>query len=427
VKSGAQETKELQRMHHIHEITEKKQQQVNKRWAGMEAINFFMLTRMLLVAIGIYLFAHDLVSLGLVYFFQTSFFRVLTPFEMLGGMLPQWNKNVGRVRLAEELLNTRIDVQNVEHPTVLAHLRGEIVFEQVSFAYAAEKVLVDEDDFDAVPSILTEEASITTPEEQQPMETKEIVNAQEEKAALIVSDEEHIPVVDQREVLRGIDLHIKPGEHIALVGHSGAGKSTIAMILNRFYDVTGGRITIDGVDLREIDVHWWRSQIGLVLQDNLMFNDTVLENIRYARPDATEAEVKEAAQRAAAHEFIEKMPSKYQTIIGDRGIRLSGGQRQRVAIARAILKKPNIVVLDEATSALDSITERLVQDGIKELVEGRTAVIIAHRLSTVRSVDRIAVMEDGRVTAFAPHEELLKISPVYKEMVELQKEGILAE
>jgi ABC-type multidrug transport system fused ATPase/permease subunit len=222
-------------------------------------------------------------------------------------------------------------------------------------------------------------------------------------------------------------MTIKPGEHVALVGHSGAGKSTIAALLNRFYDVTGGRIVVDGTNLNDLDIRWWRSNIGLVLQENLMFNDTVLENIRYARPSATLDEVMLAAKRASADEFIERLPKKYDTEIGERGVKLSGGERQRLAIARAILKDPKIVILDEATSALDSLTERKVQEGIKELIAGRTAVIIAHRLSTVRSVDRIAVMEGGKLQAMASHDELLKTNNLYRQMVELQQGGVLPE
>jgi ABC-type multidrug transport system fused ATPase/permease subunit len=421
VKSGSQEEAELGRMERVHELTYQKQQQVNKRWAMVEAINFFMLTRILLTAIGFYLFTQDVLSLGFVYFFQASFFRVLTPFEMLGSLLPQWNKQVGRVRLAEELLAIQIDVVNKPNPVKIENMKGEIEFKNVHFAYLPEKQLT-EDDESALPPAFPELAR-TEPEEQEPSDIKPI--AQESESEEPESAPEADPSI--REVLHDMTLTIKPGEHVALVGHSGAGKSTVAMLLNRFYDVTEGKITVDGHDMRDLDVHWWRSQIGLVLQDNLMFNDTVMENIRYARPEATDEEVRDAARRAAADEFIEAMPMKYKTLIGDRGIRLSGGQRQRVAIARAILKKPSIIILDEATSALDSVTERQVQEGIKELIKGRTSVIIAHRLSTVRSVDRIAVMENGRVTAFAPHDELMKTSANYKQMVELQREGMLAE
>lgn len=421
VKSGSQEKAELGRMRRTHELTYRTQQKVNRRWAMVEAINFFMLTRILVTGIGIYLFTQDRLSLGMVYFFQASFFRVLTPFEMLGSMLPQWNKQIGRVKLAEELLAVAPDVVNAEHPVTLPDLKGNIRFEAVNFSYAPEPRLSKEEE-DALPPAFPESPH-ARPEEEEPSDMKPA--AQESQAAPPAQkpdDDEGI-----REILRDVTMDIRPGEHVALVGHSGAGKTTMAMLLNRFYDVKDGRITIDGVDLRDLELKWWRSQIGLVLQDNLMFNDTILENIRYARPDASDEEVYEAARRAAAADFIKSLPRAYHTMIGDRGIRLSGGQRQRVAIARAILKKPSIVILDEATSALDSVTEKKVQEGIRGLVEGRTSVIIAHRLSTVRSVDRIAVMEDGRVTAFGPHDELMNTSPVYREMVELQHAGILAE
>ncbi len=425
VKSGAQEGREEAMMHATHLTTFRKQQQVNVRWAMVEAVNFFMLTRILLISIGMYLYTRDVLTLGEVYFFQSSFFRVLTPFEMLGGIMPQWNKRVGRVRLADEILTTPLDVTNKEHPVTIPDLKGEIRLENVCFAYAPEKVLVD----------LSEEAADATPQaDPMPAESDE---AEQVRSIPERTDEEsnedtetiHPDEEDRHpgEVLHDVSLVIRPGEHIAFVGHSGAGKTTLAMLLNRFYDVTGGRIVIDDVDLRDVDAEWWRSQIGLVLQENIMFNDSILENIRYARPDATVEEVHEAAMRAAAHEFIETLPNGYHTLIGDRGIRLSGGQRQRVAIARAILKRPTIVILDEATSALDSVTERHVQEGIKSLIEGRTSCIIAHRLSTVRSVDRIAVFDDGKLIDVAPHEELMKRCDIYREMVELQSEGMLAE
>lgn len=423
VKSGAQEPRELMRMKEVQSRTYDAQQAVNRRWAVVEGINFFYLTRILLVGIGIYLYTQDVLSLGEVYFFQMSFYRVLTPFEMLGDLLPQWNKHMGRIRLSEQLLQTPVDVQNVPEPVTPTTLKGAITFDRVSFSYAPEPVLSTEEKEEEITDIHARKNSEETTESKE-MEEKV------DTGTITVSPQQPYPdEEDQKpgEVLHEITLDIKPGEHIAFVGHSGAGKTTIAMLLNRFYDVTGGRILVDGTDLRELDVHWWRSQIGLVLQENIMFNDTLLENIRYARPDATEEEVKEAAERAAAAEFIEKLPNGYRTIIGERGIRLSGGQRQRVAIARAILKQPKIVVLDEATSALDSVTEKRVQDGIKNLIAGKTACIIAHRLSTVRSVDRIAVFDKGRLVDVAPHEELLKRCAIYREMVELQSQGMLME
>lgn len=416
VKSASQEESEESKLQKANHAARKRQLQVNKHWAMIESVNFFLLARILLMSIGVLMFVYDALTLGELYFFQASFFRVLVPFEILSGLLPQWNRQIGKVRLAEELLNTKPTVLHIHDGKILPSLRGEISLEAVSFAYNPHtKRFKTEDEDDETP------VSLSLPHEgDAPLEHGE--KHVEDHAD---DDEEQIKV--PREVIQEVTMTIKPGEHIAFVGHSGAGKSTMAMLLNRFYDVTGGRILVDGVDLKDVDPKWWRSQIGLVLQDNIMFNDSILNNIRYARPDATLEEVQEAASRAAAAEFIEKLTHGYETLIGDRGIKLSGGQRQRLAIARAILKRPKVVILDEATSALDSVTERQVQEGIKELIKGRTSVIIAHRLSTVRSVDRIAVLDKGRLIACAPHEELLKTCDIYKQMVELQSQGMLAE
>lgn len=424
VKSGAQEAREVRLLEESNRRVLAAQLQVNKRWAAIEAINFFLLTRILLTAVGVYLFVKNVLTLGEMYFFQASFYRVLTPFEMLSGLMPFWNKQIGKVRLSEELRLTPVAVADASDGVRPQTVNGRIRLENISFSYDQNVKVIDLEEINDSKDIkeLLPSAS-HDPEDQPEHKTTKDERSIEERE----KDHPEIPADEKRTVLKNITLDIKPGEHVAFVGHSGAGKSTLAMLLNRFYDVTDGRITVDGVDIKDLDLRWWRSQIGLVLQDNLMFNDTVLANIRYARPDATADEVKEAARRAAADAFIEDMPKQYDTLVGDRGIKLSGGQRQRIAIARAILKQPTIVVLDEATSALDSVTERQVQEGIKELIQGRTACIIAHRLSTVRSVDRIAVFDKGELVAFAPHEELLKTSPIYKEMVELQSHGMLAE
>lgn len=416
VQSGAQERTELSRMRASNMQAYQLQQKVNFRWALVEAVNFFMLTRILLTALGILLFIRNELTLGDLYFFQSSFFRVLTPFEMLANLLPQWNRQVGRVRLSQEILDAQVDVPVPQHPAPLSSVHGEIRLEHVGFAY---RPLTRPTPAAAPPHSVQHEGA-------EGIETEHRIHEHGTVSPDDITAPALRPPADAA-VLHDISLTIHPGEHLALVGHSGAGKSTIASLLNRFYDVTSGRILIDGTDVRDFDPRAWRAGIGLVLQENILFNDTVLENIRYARPSATEAEVHEAAERAAAAEFIRRLPQGYDTLIGDRGIRLSGGERQRVAIARAILKNPKIVVLDEATSALDSVTEARVQDGIRELIAGRTAVIIAHRLSTVRSADRIAVLDEGRLIACAPHEELLKTCNLYREMVELQSHGMLAE
>jgi subfamily B ATP-binding cassette protein MsbA len=225
----------------------------------------------------------------------------------------------------------------------------------------------------------------------------------------------------QGAILRGVSFGARPGEVVAIVGTSGAGKTTLVNLLPRFYDVTEGEITIDGVDVRRGTLASLRDQIGLVTQETVLFNDTVRANIAYGLEDVDAARVESAARAAFAHDFILDLPRRYDTVIGERGSRLSGGQRQRIAIARAILKDPPILILDEATSALDAKSERLVQDALANLMKGRTTLVIAHRLATVRDADRIVVLEGGEVREVGRHEELLrKTGGVYNRLHDLQ-------
>jgi ATP-binding cassette subfamily B protein len=226
-------------------------------------------------------------------------------------------------------------------------------------------------------------------------------------------------------VLEDVSLTIRPGETVALVGPSGSGKSTLVALLQRLYAPTSGRILVDGTDIRELAQRSLRKQLGVVLQDPHLFNDTVHANIAYARPDASRAEVEAAARAAHAHEFIETLPDGYDTIVKERGSRLSPGQRQRIAIARALLKDPPVLIFDEPTSALDTESERAIQEALRTLLKGRTSVIVAHRLSTMAGADRIVVLRDGRIAEAGTHAELVERGAHYARMVKQQAKGFL--
>jgi subfamily B ATP-binding cassette protein MsbA len=225
---------------------------------------------------------------------------------------------------------------------------------------------------------------------------------------------------EAREILTGINLEVKAGEILAIVGSSGAGKSTLVHLIPRFFDVSSGSILIDGRDVRDTTLASLRAQIGVVTQETVLFNDTLRNNIAYGQPSVSQAQVEAAARAALAHDFIMELPAGYDTIIGERGVRLSGGERQRIAIARALLKNAPILILDEATSALDSESESLVQSALQNLMTGRTVLVIAHRLSTVRRADRIVVIENGKIADIGAHEELMKKLGTYRRLYDLQ-------
>ncbi|GGJ19312.1 ABC transporter ATP-binding protein [Neoroseomonas lacus] len=286
------------------------------------------------------------------------FFR---PVEKINAVLETYPKGIAGFRRYLELLETQPDIADAPDAVAVGRLRGVIRYEGVSFGYDAA-----------------------------------------------------------RPVLRGVDLAIGAGETVAFVGPSGAGKSTLCSLLPRFYEVQGGRISIDGIDIRAMTLASLRRQIGIVQQDVFLFGGTLRENIAYGRLDASEAEIIEAARRARLDTMIAGLPAGLDTIVGERGVKLSGGQKQRLAIARIFLRNPPILILDEATSALDTETERAIQQSLAELAEGRTTLVIAHRLATIRHADRIVVVEGGGIAEQGRHGELMRAGGVYQRLQEAQ-------
>jgi len=221
-------------------------------------------------------------------------------------------------------------------------------------------------------------------------------------------------------VLGDVSFVAEPGQTVAILGATGSGKSSLVHLIPRFYDVTEGRVTIDGVDVRDVDKEALRRNIGIALQESVLFSGTIRDNIRYGRPEAAEEEIIAAAQAAQAHEFISEFPNGYDTVLGQRGVNLSGGQKQRVAIARALITEPTVLILDDSTSSVDVETESKIQDALDGLMEDRTSFVIAQRISTVLNADKILVLDDGQIAAEGTHEELMTSSPIYREIYESQ-------
>lgn len=306
--------------------------------------------------------AHEEITAGQLTEFMLYTMLVAGAVGSLAGMWAQLQAAIGATTRIFEILDTSPDIRDPAEPTPLPAVRGRVEFDNVTFAYG---------DRDAT-------------------------------------------------VIDGVSFDVQPGQVCALVGSSGSGKTTLARLLLRFYDPAEGAVRLDGVDVRQLAVSDLRSALAVVSQDPILFSGSVLENIRYGRLDASNAEVEQAARQANAHQFITDFPDGYETKVGERGVQLSGGQRQRVSIARAILRDPRVLILDEATSALDAVSEGLVQEALERLQEGRTTLVIAHRLSTVRDADRILVLDGGRVVEDGTHAELIARAGAYSRLVARQ-------
>jgi subfamily B ATP-binding cassette protein MsbA len=342
----------------------------NLRSVRIQAISSPLMDSLGAIAIAMFLFIgrdqilHGRMTMGIFAAFIILLFKLYDPVRKFAYFYNSFQQAMGASSSIFGFFDTKDDVKEKHHAATLKGFAQLVKFENVGFSYSTEE--------------------------------------------------------GEHQILHNVDLEVRAGELLALVGPSGAGKSTLVNLIPRFFDVTSGRILIDGHDIRDLTLASLRRQVAQVTQETVLFNDTVRNNIAYGQPDVKTAVVVRAAQNALAHDFVLRMPQGYDTVIGEKGFRLSGGERQRMAIARAILKDAPILILDEATSALDAESESLVQAALANLMQGRTVLVIAHRLSTIRRANRIAVLENGRITAIGSHEELLVSSPTYQRLYQLQ-------
>jgi subfamily B ATP-binding cassette protein MsbA len=342
----------------------------NLRSVRIQSISSPLMDTLGAIAIAMFLYIgrseilHGRMTMGIFGAFIILLFKLYDPVRKFAYFYNSFQQAMGASSSIFNFFDTEDDVKERHHAVTLKKFRQTVRFANVGFSYSTEK--------------------------------------------------------GEHQILHNVDLEMRAGEVLALVGPSGAGKSTLVNLIPRFFDVTSGRILIDGHDIRECTLNSLRRQVAQVTQETILFNDTVRNNIAYGQPEVKFELVQRAAQNALAHDFILRMPQGYDTVVGEKGFRLSGGERQRLAIARAILKDAPILILDEATSALDAESESLVQAALANLMEGRTVLVIAHRLGTIRRANRIAVLEDGRITAIGSHEELLVSSSTYLRLYQLQ-------
>jgi len=343
---------------------------------------------------------HGNFTIGAYITFLFAVFKLYDPIRKFAGYYMNFQQALGASQDIFLYLDSQDDVEQKRGATKLARFHKSVKFDGVCFQY-------DPSNTPLIPLVVREE------------ETRESVIqgiGLIEMSNAAIGRSQHIP----RVVLNDINLEINVGEVVAVVGSSGSGKSSLANLVPRFFDVSSGHLYVDGVDVRDIDLHSLRDQIGIVTQETVLFNDTVKNNIAYGQPNIAKEKIENASKAALAHEFILKMPDGYETLIGERGVRLSGGERQRLSIARAILKNAPLLILDEATSALDTESEQLVQSALQNLMAGRTVLVIAHRLSTIRRADRIVVIDGGTIADIGTHDELMGRLGKYRQLYDMQ-------
>ncbi|MCL1137806.1 ATP-binding cassette domain-containing protein [Shewanella pneumatophori] len=389
-------------------------------------ISLVMFLSILAIALVVWVGAHDVMS-GAISAGELSAFMFYA--VMVAGSVATISEVIGEIQRAAgaterliELIETPIDIPVVANPLTLpTPVRGELALKDVRFSYSNmndNKVVKNSSLKGSSLKESSEDNSpepISSPEQVADISLERVPYNTPEPASYISSEP-----VSNSEVIRGLNIDIKPGERVALVGASGAGKSTLFELLQRFYVLDSGTIELDGVDIAKLSPQTLRQQYALVPQESVIFATSVLENVRYGRLEASEAQVKQACIAAKADEFISEFSDGYQTYLGERGVRLSGGQKQRIAIARAILADRPILLLDEATSALDAVSEQKVKQALDSLMVGKTTLIIAHRLATVINADRILVLDKGQVVSSGTHSELMQSSELYREFASLQ-------